>query len=107
LGYLQKISLSIHKHMSTVFVPYSSSSPFLHILSPPTGTKSPRHNLFHTPVLPFCKRKEWHFCLFKIAIQGVSLWHFCVYMYCNLNWFISSLFLLYSIVPFLWWFWQA
>jgi hypothetical protein len=23
-----------------------------------------------------CKRKKWHFCLSKIATQGVSLWHF-------------------------------
>jgi hypothetical protein len=30
--------------------------------------------------------------LYKIAIQGVSLWHFHVYMYYNLNWFIPSIF---------------
>jgi hypothetical protein len=31
--------------------------------------------------------------LFKIAIlQGVSLWHFHVYMCHNLNWFILSIF---------------
>jgi hypothetical protein len=27
----------------------------------------------------FVKDKKWHFCLFKVGIQGVSLWH--VYMY--------------------------
>jgi hypothetical protein len=32
--------------------------------------------------------------LFKIAMQGVSLWHFNVYMYYNLNWFIPFIFLL-------------
>jgi hypothetical protein len=30
--------------------------------------------------------------LFKRAIQGVSLWHFRVYMYYNPNWFPSPLF---------------
>jgi hypothetical protein len=29
------------------------------------------------------------------------LWHFRVYMYYNLNWFISSIFLLSTLVPFL------
>jgi hypothetical protein len=27
------------------------------------------------------KRKKWHFCLFKIATEGVSLWHLHIYMY--------------------------
>jgi hypothetical protein len=31
--------------------------------------------------------------LFEIKVQGVSLWYFHVYMYCNSNWFISSIFL--------------
>jgi hypothetical protein len=35
-----------------------------------------------------------HFCLLKIAILGVSLWHFHAYMYYNTNWFISFFFLL-------------
>jgi hypothetical protein len=39
------------------------------------------------------------FGLFKIAIHGVSLWHFHVYMYYNPNWFIS-VFLLSTLVPF-------
>jgi hypothetical protein len=34
--------------------------------------------------------------LFMVATQGVSLWHFHVYMYYNPHWFISSIFLLYS-----------
>jgi hypothetical protein len=38
--------------------------------------------------------------LFRIAIQGVSLWHFHVYMYCIPDWFISSIFLLSTLVPF-------
>jgi hypothetical protein len=40
--------------------------------------------------------------LFKIATLRVSLWHFHVYMYYNSIWFISSIFLLSTLVPFLW-----
>jgi hypothetical protein len=32
------------------------------------------------------------------------LWHFHVYMYYNPNWFIPSIFLISTLVPFLWWF---
>jgi hypothetical protein len=42
--------------------------------------------------------------LFKVAIQGISLWYFHVYMCYNPNWFISSVFLLSILVFFLWWF---
>jgi hypothetical protein len=48
------------------------------------------------------KKKKWHFCLFKLAIQGISLWHF-IY---NRNCFIPSIFLLSTLVSFLWWFQQ-
>jgi hypothetical protein len=55
--------------------------------------------------------------LFKIAAQGVSLWYVYVYMYIyiyiyiyiiyyNPNCFISSIFLLFTLVCFLWWFQQ-
>jgi hypothetical protein len=36
--------------------------------------------------------------LLKIVIQ----WHFHVYLYYNLSWFISSIFLLSTLVLFLW-----
>jgi hypothetical protein len=48
-------------------------------------------------------RRKWHFCLFKIATRGVSLWYVHVYMYYSLIWFISSVFCLYNLVSFLWW----
>jgi hypothetical protein len=51
--------------------------------------------------------KKRHFCLHKIALQGISLWHFHVYMYYNLNWFIPSIFLLFTLVLLLWWFQQV
>jgi hypothetical protein len=38
------------------------------------------------------RRKKWYFCLFKTPTQGVSLWHFHVYMYYSLIWLISSIF---------------
>jgi hypothetical protein len=47
--------------------------------------------------------KKALFCLFKIALQGVSLWYFHENMYYSLNWFISSIFLLSTLIPFLWW----
>jgi hypothetical protein len=43
--------------------------------------------------------------LLKIGTQGVSLWHFHVYMYYNMIWFISSIFLP-TLVPFFWCFSQ-
>jgi hypothetical protein len=50
----------------------------------PTGA-NPERDLFCPTVLPFCKRC---FCLFRIAIQGVSVWHV-------------------HLIPFLWWFEQV
>jgi hypothetical protein len=40
--------------------------------------------------------------LFKLATQGVSLWYVHIYIYYNPNWYISSTFLLSTLVPFLW-----
>jgi hypothetical protein len=42
----------------------------------------------------FLKKKKRHFCVFKIALYSDLWWHFHVYAYCNLNWFISPIFLL-------------
>jgi hypothetical protein len=56
-------------------------TPFPYLFPPThTGTNSQRQDLFHPPVLQFCKRKKY-FWLFKIATQGVSLWHFYVCIY--------------------------
>jgi hypothetical protein len=68
--------------------------PFSHHLSPLTGanTLHPGKDLFCPLVLQFCRRKKvkdkkknMTFCLFKINIstQGVSLWCFHSYVYCN------------------------
>jgi hypothetical protein len=51
--------------------------------------------------------KKRYFCLYKIAIQGVSLWYFHVYTYYNPNWFIPSILLLSALVLFFWWFQQV
>jgi hypothetical protein len=66
-------------------------TPFPHVFPLPTGT------MFSDFV-----KKKGHFCLFKIAIQGVSLCHSHVCMYYNLNWFFSSIFLLSTLLFFLW-----
>jgi hypothetical protein len=39
--------------------------------------------------------------LFKRATRGISFWHFHVYIYYSLIWFISCIFLLFILVPFL------
>jgi hypothetical protein len=49
----------------------------------------------------FSDFEKRHFCLYKIALQTISWWHSHVYMHYNLNWFISSIFLLSTLVPFL------
>jgi hypothetical protein len=90
----------MHMHVYIIFSPYSPSYPLfplLFLLLTPTDTQ-PSCYLF---------LKMWYFYLFKIAIQGVSLWPFHVYMYCNPNCFICSIFLLSTLVPFLWWLQQV
>jgi hypothetical protein len=90
--------------MYTVFALYSPSHAFSHFLSSSCWYQCPQTGPVLL-VLQFWKRKsKWHFCLFKIATQGASLWHFHVYMYYNPNWFISSVFLLSTLVLFFWWF---
>jgi hypothetical protein len=97
----QQVSL-FHFHtwlpnISTTFTPYTPSF----YLPPPTCT-----NPQTEPILPsfssFLKKR--HFYMVKTATQEVSLWHFCVYMYYIPNWFFPSIYLLSTLVPFLWWF---
>jgi hypothetical protein len=51
----------------------------------------------------FVKENKRHFCLYKTATQGVSLWRFHVYMCYSPNWFTSSIFLVSTLVSFLQW----
>jgi hypothetical protein len=80
---------SIFIPVCTVFAPNHPPVPSPQILP---------HPLFCPLVLNICK-KNWHFYLFKISLQRASLWQFH-----NRNWFILSIFLLSTLVPFLWWF---
>jgi hypothetical protein len=84
---------------------------YIHFPTPFTATSSshwyqpyPGQDLFCPPVLLFSKRKrkKWHFCLceMKIATQGISLWYFHVYIHYYPNCFISSFFLLSTLLPF-------
>jgi hypothetical protein len=95
---------SIFIHENTIFPPYSPPFPFPYKLPIPL-VLFPGQDLFYLPALCFWKNI---FCLFKVFIQGVSLWYFHVYMYYNPNWFIPFifLFLLSILIPFLWWFQQ-
>jgi hypothetical protein len=77
-------------------------TPFPYSHSPPL-VPTPRQDLFYLSILHFLKKGIF----LKILIQGVSLWHFHVYMYYNPTWFIFSVFLLSTLVPFLQWFQQV
>jgi hypothetical protein len=79
------------------------TTPYPHFVPSPI-TSSLRKNLFLSLILQLYKRKKGHSCLFKIAKQGVFLWHFQVYMCPNSNCFIPSIFLLSALVHFLLWF---
>jgi hypothetical protein len=102
-----KYHFSIFIHVHTVFAPYSLS----HTLSPP-----PSPSLWYQPpkvgpVLSSCSlvlqmKTKWHLYLFKIITHEVSLWYFHVPMYYNPNLFISSSFLLSTLIL-LWWFLQV
>jgi hypothetical protein len=54
--------------------PYSLPAPFPYICPPPTGANS-KQDLFYLPVHGFWKKT---FCLFRISMQRLSLWHFHV-----------------------------
>jgi hypothetical protein len=81
------------------------SIPFPCHLPPPTGTKHPAGRTCSTLLFSDFveERIKWHFCLFviKVAIQGISLWYFHVYVYYNPNWFISSIFFSFYLSSFL------
>jgi hypothetical protein len=68
---------SIYTHVCRVFTILQLSLP----PSSPNGATLLTHTGPVLCVLWFCKRKKWHFCLFMIAQQGVSLWQFYEYMY--------------------------
>jgi hypothetical protein len=105
MGLIFPLTYMCTQHLYHIHPP----TPFPYLLPLPTVTNPcPRQDLFYPPVLWFCKRKKKkrHFCLFKIA-QGVSLWHVHVCMHYNPNWFISSVFLLSTLVHFLCWFQQV
>jgi hypothetical protein len=79
--------------------------PFPHPFPPPTGATAHLHHSTCLPVLfsDFVKKKKkkWHFCLFKIAIWGVSLWHFHVYVYFITRIGLSLLFFSFYLSPLL------
>jgi hypothetical protein len=70
-------------NISTIFTSYTLPISLLHWYQHPNRTCF---------AFLFTIFEKIYFCLYKIAIQGVSLWHFHVYMYYNLNWFIPSIF---------------
>jgi hypothetical protein len=94
--------ITFHVHSSTQYLHYiHTPTHFTPSFSLPVVSTLPYHG---PPVLWFLEKKEktWHLCLFKKATQGVSLWDFYVYTHYSPIWFISSIFLLYTLVPSLW-----
>jgi hypothetical protein len=69
-------------------------TPFPHHFPPPMGTQSPDRTCSALLFSNFVKEEKWHFCLFKMATLGVSVWYFRVYMYYSPIWLIYSIFLL-------------
>jgi hypothetical protein len=65
---------------------------FPHFLPSPTATNPLDRICFTFLLSNIIKDEIMNFFLFKMAIQGVSLWHFHVYVCYNFNWFISIFF---------------
>jgi hypothetical protein len=63
----------------------------------PTATYLPDRTCFAFLFFVFVKKKKCHFCLFKIAIQGVSLWHF--HGYKSIIIWIGSYAIFFSFLP--------
>jgi hypothetical protein len=57
----------------------------------------------------FVHENKWHFCLYKIAIQGISLWHLHTHTHTHTHvlFIFRLVHLLYlfisTLVPYLWW----
>jgi hypothetical protein len=87
----------IYMHVYTFFASYSPSYLLSLLPSPFTlmPTLPPEQDLFQSPVLWFCRKErgkdkkenKWRFCSFEInvAIQGVFLWYFHIYLCYSLN----------------------
>jgi hypothetical protein len=85
------VSIFIYEYI--VFPPHSLSFTLSLYLPHPHWYQSQDRTCF--TLLFFVFEKQCHFCLFKIALQGVSLWHFHEYTYYNTLWFIPSIFFLF------------
>jgi hypothetical protein len=74
-------------YMSTYYFHYMHpSTPFPNTILPYHWYQPSGKDLLYLPILHFWKM---HFCSFKIALQGVSLWHFHVCMYvCIITWIV-------------------
>jgi hypothetical protein len=62
------------------------------------GGDEPPEKIYFSFLFSILEKKS-HFCLFKIAIPGD---YYDISMYYKSNWFIPSIFLLSTLVPFLW-----
>jgi hypothetical protein len=71
LNSFNRYHFSTYIYVDTVFAPYLPS-PWYHF---------PKQDLFQVNIIWLCKKKQkMTVCLFKIATEGVSLWHFHIYV---------------------------
>jgi hypothetical protein len=84
-----KSHFSIFIHEQIIFLPYSPSYTLFFYLTLSDWCQPPDRACVTLLISVFEKR-------YKMAIQGVSLWGFCVYVYYNPNWFIP---LFFSFLP--------
>jgi hypothetical protein len=86
-----RFSIFIHEYI--IFLLHSSSY-ILSLYPTPSHWYLLLERTYYTFLFSIFEKR--YFCLLKIAIQGVSLWHFHVCMYYNPYWFIISVFLFYD-----------
>jgi hypothetical protein len=98
-----KYHFSIYIHVYTIFAPYSPSHALLPHPPHSHWYQSPRKGMFSPPVLWLCIRvKEEGKNEIFVCLTQKCLWHFHIYTYYTPIWIISSIFLLSTLVLFLW-----
>jgi hypothetical protein len=102
LEYFQQVSfLCLHANVHSICTIFTLLYPFPTFCPLPLVPPTPGRTCSALSFSDFVKERKRQFCLFKIAAQGVSLWHFHVYMFFTLGWFISSIFSSFYLSPFL------
>jgi hypothetical protein len=92
---MSHFSIFIHEY---IILPLKSPSYTLSLYPSPSYWYQPPGRICF--ILLFFVFEKKHFCLFKVAVQGISFWHFHSYMYYNSNCLIPSIFFLSTLIPY-------